>query len=45
VAAGIPPMVLGFIANVIGAEACAIMGNKSSVEPINVFRHITSLLK
>jgi cytidyltransferase-related domain len=44
-ATGVPPTVLGFIANVVGAEACAIMGNKSSVEPVNVFRHITSLLK
>ena len=45
VAMGVPPGLIGFIANVVGAEACAIMGNKSSVEPANLFRHISSLLK
>jgi hypothetical protein len=37
--------VLGFIANVVGAEACTIMGNRSFIEPTNLFRHITSLMK
>ncbi len=45
VAMGVPPGLIGFIANVVGAEACSIMGNKSSVEPVNLFRHISSLLK
>jgi rfaE bifunctional protein nucleotidyltransferase chain/domain len=41
----IPPQVLGFIANVVGAEACTIMGHRSFIEPQSLFRHITSLLK
>ncbi len=45
VALGVPPAVLGFIANVVGAEACTIMGHRSSIEPSSLFRHITSLLK
>jgi rfaE bifunctional protein nucleotidyltransferase chain/domain len=45
VALGIPPQVLGFIANVVGAEACTIMGHRSFVEPTSLFRHITSLMK
>lgn len=40
-----PPAVLGFIANVVGAEACTIMGNRSFIEPPGLFRHITSLMK
>jgi rfaE bifunctional protein kinase chain/domain/rfaE bifunctional protein nucleotidyltransferase chain/domain len=45
VALGVPPRVLGFIANVVGAEACTIMGNRSFIEPSRLFRHITSLMK
>src|SRR6185437_2386817 len=41
-ALGVPPAVLGFIANVVGAEACTIMGNRSFIEPASLFRHITS---
>ncbi len=44
-ALGVPPQVLGFIANVVGAEACTIMGHRSSIEPTGLFRHITSLMK
>jgi len=44
-ALGVPPQVLGFIANVVGAEACTIMGNRSFIEPTSLFRHITSLMK
>ncbi len=44
-ALGVPPQVLGFIANVVGAEACMIMGHRSSIEPASLFRHITSLMK
>lgn len=36
---------LAFVANVVGAEACAMLGNKSAIEPSRLFRHITSLLK
>jgi len=45
IARGVPADMIGFIANVIGAEACAIMGNKSSIKPTTLFRHITSLMK
>lgn len=45
VALGISPEVLGFIANVVGAEACTIMGHRSFIEPASLFRHITSLMK
>jgi len=44
-ALGVPPQALGFIANVVGAEACTIMGHRSSIEPSSLFRHITSLMK
>ncbi len=44
VAMGLPMDLAGFIGNVAGAEACAIMGNESSIEPTSFFRHITSLL-
>jgi hypothetical protein len=45
VALGVSPQVLGFIANVVGAEACTIMGHRSFIEPASLFRHITSLMK
>lgn len=44
-AMGLPLDVIGFIGDVAGAEACAIMGNKTSVEPSSFYRHITSLLQ
>ena len=44
-ALGVSPQVLGFIANVVGAEACTIMGHRSFIEPTGLFRHITSLMK
>ena len=34
-----------FIANVVGAEACMIMGHRSFIDPTSLFRHITSLMK
>jgi rfaE bifunctional protein nucleotidyltransferase chain/domain len=44
-ALGVPAQVLGFIGNVVGAEACTIMGHRSFIEPTSLFRHITSLMK
>ena len=41
----VPPQALGFIANVVGAEACTILGHRSFIEPTGLFRHITSLMK
>lgn len=35
---------IGFVANIVGAEACMIMGNKAPVDRTRVFRAISSLL-
>lgn len=43
-ALGLPMDVIGFIGNVAGAEACAVMGNKSSIQAENFFRHVRSLV-
>ena len=40
-----PMEVLGFIGNVVGAQAVATVGNKSSIERIPLSRHIEHLLK
>ncbi len=44
-ALNVPPQALAFIANVVGAEACTILGHRSFIEPTSLFRHITSLMK
>jgi rfaE bifunctional protein nucleotidyltransferase chain/domain len=40
-----PPEIVGFIGNVVGAEAVKILGNQSSIERIPLYRHIECLLK
>src|SRR5205085_1902270 len=45
VALGAPPDVAGFVGNVVGAEAVAILGNQRSIERIPLFRHVECLLK
>ncbi len=45
VARGAPMEEVGFIANVVGAEACAILGNERAIDPVSLLRHVTSLLK
>jgi rfaE bifunctional protein nucleotidyltransferase chain/domain len=40
-----PSDALGFIGNVVGAEAVNILGNQRSIERIPLFRHIECLLK
>lgn len=40
-----PMEVLGFIGNVVGAQAVATVGNKNSIERIPLARHIEHLLK
>ncbi|MBI4691565.1 MAG: adenylyltransferase/cytidyltransferase family protein [Nitrospirae bacterium] len=45
VAAGSPMDVIGFIGNAVGALAIGIVCNRSSVEPVPLFKFITSLLK
>jgi rfaE bifunctional protein kinase chain/domain/rfaE bifunctional protein nucleotidyltransferase chain/domain len=43
-AMGLPMELAGFVGNVAGAEACAVMGNGSSITATSFFRHLTSLL-
>jgi len=43
-ATGAPVELAGFLGNVAGAEACAVMGNQSSIDRTDFLRHITSLL-
>jgi rfaE bifunctional protein nucleotidyltransferase chain/domain len=45
VAQGAAPELVAFIANVVGAEAVAILGNQRSIEKVPLFRHIECLLK
>ncbi len=40
-----PMEIAGFIGNVVGAEAVAIVGNRTSIENPSLFKHIVSLLK
>lgn len=44
-AAGYPMEVIGFIGNAVGAMKVLIVGNRSSVEPVPLFKFITTLLK
>lgn len=44
-AAGVPAEVLGFIGNAVGALKVQIVGNRSPVEPVPLYRFITTLLK
>ena len=42
---GFSPELLGFIGNAVGALAVQIVGNRSYIEPMQLFKFITSLLK
>ena len=42
---GCEPELLGFVGNAVGALAVRIVGNKESVEPTQLYRFITTLLK
>jgi rfaE bifunctional protein nucleotidyltransferase chain/domain len=44
-AAGYPMDVVGFIGNAVGALAVRIIGNRTPVEPVPLFKFITALLK
>jgi sugar/nucleoside kinase (ribokinase family) len=44
-AAGFPVDLIGFIGNAVGALAVRIVGNRSAVEPVPLFKFIASLLK
>jgi len=41
----IPLDLIGFVANVVGAEAVATLGHSDSIEKVPLYRHITSYLK
>ena len=40
-----PMEVVGFIGNAVGALKVLIIGNRSSVEPVPLYKYITTLLK
>ena len=40
-----PLEVVGFVANVVGAESVATLGHSSSIEKVALYQHIASLLK
>jgi rfaE bifunctional protein nucleotidyltransferase chain/domain len=42
---GVPNEILGFLGNIIGAEAVEIIGNKKPIDKLNVQKHITAILK
>jgi rfaE bifunctional protein nucleotidyltransferase chain/domain len=44
-AAGLPGKMIAFVANVVGAQASQIVGNRSAVDRIATFKFIESLLK
>jgi bifunctional ADP-heptose synthase (sugar kinase/adenylyltransferase) len=45
VAAGVSMDLVGFIGNAVGALAVRIVGNRSAVEPVLLYKFITALLK
>jgi rfaE bifunctional protein nucleotidyltransferase chain/domain len=45
VAAGLPGPMVAFVANVIGAQAAQIVGNRSAVDRVATYKFIESLLK
>lgn len=42
---GAPAELIGFISNVVGAEAVGIMGNERYIEKVSLMKHISHLLK
>jgi sugar/nucleoside kinase (ribokinase family) len=44
-ALGYPMDLVGFVGNAAGALAVRIVGNRSSVEPVALFKFVTALLK
>jgi sugar/nucleoside kinase (ribokinase family) len=45
VALGMPMDLVGFIGNAVGALAVRIVGNRTAVEPVPLYKFITALLK
>lgn len=44
-ATGQPNEVIGLVGNAVGAMAVRIVGNKESIEPVSLFKFVTTLLK
>ena len=44
-ASGYPPELIGFIGNCEGGLTVAMLGNKEVVEPVPLFKFMTTLLK
>jgi rfaE bifunctional protein kinase chain/domain/rfaE bifunctional protein nucleotidyltransferase chain/domain len=40
-----PKEVVGFIANTVASQAVATVGHRTSIEPVPLYKHITSLMK
>ena len=40
-----PPELIGFVGNAVGALAVRIVGNKESVEPVPLYKFISTILK
>ena len=45
VAQGVPPDVVTFVGNVVGAEAVSTLAHSRSIERVSLFKHIETLLK
>jgi len=44
-ASGFDPRLVGFLGNIAGAIASRIVGNKESVDPVVLYKYVTTLLK
>ena len=42
---GFPPDILGLVANCAGALAVEIVGNREPIEPVNLYKFVSTLLK
>ncbi len=42
---GVPNEILGFLGNIVGAEAVEIIGNKKPIDKMRIKKHITAILK
>jgi rfaE bifunctional protein kinase chain/domain/rfaE bifunctional protein nucleotidyltransferase chain/domain len=40
-----PKEIVGFIANAVASQAVATVGHKKSIEPVTLYKHITTLMK
>jgi rfaE bifunctional protein kinase chain/domain/rfaE bifunctional protein nucleotidyltransferase chain/domain len=45
VAQGAPIEMVGFLGNAVGAEAVSVVGHRSSIQKLPLFRHVETLLK